>query len=46
MTAVDTALAETGTDSGDTRFARIPESASAEGACPPASVCVLSRSRR
>jgi tRNA(Ile)-lysidine synthase len=31
------ALAETGTDSGDTRFARIPESASAEGACHPAS---------
>ncbi len=30
-------LAETGTDSGDTRFARIPESASAAGACPPAS---------
>jgi phosphoribosyl-AMP cyclohydrolase / phosphoribosyl-ATP pyrophosphohydrolase len=34
---IDT-LAETGTDSGDTRCARIPESASAEGACPPASV--------
>ncbi len=32
------ALAETGTDSGDTRSARIPESAGAEGACHPASV--------
>jgi hypothetical protein len=32
------ALAETGTDLGDTRFARIPESASAKGACHPASV--------
>ncbi len=31
-------LAETGTDQGDTRSARIPESASAEGACHPASV--------
>ncbi len=31
-------LAETGTDKGDTRFARIPKSASAKGACPPASV--------
>ncbi|HWX44508.1 MAG TPA: cytochrome c biogenesis protein CcsA [Solirubrobacteraceae bacterium] len=31
-------LAETGTDQGDTRSARIPESASAEGACLPASV--------
>jgi two-component system OmpR family sensor kinase len=31
-------LAETGTDQGDTRSARIPESASAEGECPPASV--------
>jgi aspartate-semialdehyde dehydrogenase len=31
-------LAETGTDQGDTRSARIPESASAEGACSPASV--------
>jgi Fur family ferric uptake transcriptional regulator len=30
-------LAETGTDSGDTRSAPIPESASAEGACLPAS---------
>ncbi len=30
-------LAETGTDWGDTRFARIPESASAAGACLPAS---------
>jgi Fur family ferric uptake transcriptional regulator len=30
-------LAETGTDSGDTPSARIPESASAEGACLPAS---------
>jgi uracil-DNA glycosylase len=30
-------LAETGTESGDTRSARIPESASAEGACLPAS---------
>jgi glutaredoxin len=30
--------AETGTDQGDTRSARIPESASAEGACLPASV--------
>jgi poly(A) polymerase len=30
-------LAETGTDQGDTRSARIPESASAEGACLPAS---------
>ncbi len=30
-------LAETGTDQGDTRSARIPESASAEGACHPAS---------
>jgi 3-hydroxybutyryl-CoA dehydrogenase len=32
------ALAETGTDQGDTRSARIPGSASAEGACHPASV--------
>jgi error-prone DNA polymerase len=32
------ALAETGTDQGDTRSARIPESASAGGACHPASV--------
>ena len=31
-------LAKTGTDSGDTRSARIPESASAAGACLPASV--------
>ncbi|MFI5005463.1 MAG: hypothetical protein ACHQE6_10670, partial [Solirubrobacterales bacterium] len=31
-------VAETGTDQGDTRSARIPESASAEGACHPASV--------
>jgi phosphoribosyl-ATP pyrophosphohydrolase/phosphoribosyl-AMP cyclohydrolase len=31
-------LAGTGTDQGDTRSARIPESASAEGACLPASV--------
>ncbi|HXA54391.1 MAG TPA: amidohydrolase family protein [Solirubrobacteraceae bacterium] len=31
-------LAETGTDQGDTRSARVPESASAEGACHPASV--------
>ncbi len=31
-------LAETGTDSGDTSSARILESASAGGACPPASV--------
>jgi poly(A) polymerase len=31
-------LAETGTDQGDTRSARIPESASAESACQPASV--------
>ncbi len=31
-------LVETGTDWGDTRSARIPESASAEGACLPASV--------
>ncbi len=31
-------LAETGTDQGDTRSARIPESASAEGECLPASV--------
>ncbi len=30
-------LAETGTDRGDTRSARIPKSASAEGACHPAS---------
>jgi 4-hydroxy-tetrahydrodipicolinate synthase len=30
-------LAETGTDQGDTRSARIPESASAKGACQPAS---------
>jgi squalene synthase HpnC len=30
-------LAETGTDQGDTRSARIPESTSAGGACPPAS---------
>ncbi len=34
------ALAETGTDWGDTRSARIPKSASAEGACLPASVGV------
>ncbi len=32
------ALAETGTDWGDTRSARIPKSASAGGACHPASV--------
>ncbi len=32
------ALAETGTDWGDTRFARIPKSASGEAACLPASV--------
>ena len=32
------ALAETGTDWGDTRCARIPKSASAAGACLPASV--------
>jgi 2-succinyl-5-enolpyruvyl-6-hydroxy-3-cyclohexene-1-carboxylate synthase len=38
--AVAGVLAETGTDQGDTRSARIPESASAEGACPPASVGV------
>ena len=31
-------LVETGTDKGDTRSARIPESASAGGACLPASV--------
>jgi PadR family transcriptional regulator AphA len=31
-------LAETGTDWGDTRSARIPKSASAEGECLPASV--------
>jgi glycerate kinase len=31
-------LLETGTDKGDTRSARIPESASAGGACLPASV--------
>jgi phosphopantothenoylcysteine decarboxylase / phosphopantothenate---cysteine ligase len=31
-------LAETGTDQGDTRSARIPKSASAGGACLPASV--------
>ena len=31
-------LAETGTDWGDTRSARIPKSASAGGACLPASV--------
>ncbi len=31
------ALAETGTDWGDTRFARIPKSASAAGECLPAS---------
>ena len=31
-------LVETGTDQGDTRSARIPESASAGGACLPASV--------
>ncbi len=30
--------AETGTDQGDTRSARIPESAGAEGACHPASI--------
>jgi uracil-DNA glycosylase family 4 len=34
-------LTETGTDWGDTRFARIPKSASAEGACSPASVALL-----
>jgi UDP-N-acetylmuramoyl-L-alanyl-D-glutamate--2,6-diaminopimelate ligase len=34
-------LAETGTDWGDTRSARIPESASAGGACLPASVVAL-----
>ena len=34
-------LAETGTDWGDTRSARIPKSASAEGACPPISVGLL-----
>jgi N-methylhydantoinase B len=33
-------LAETGADWGDTRSARIPKSASAEGACLPASVGV------
>jgi uridine phosphorylase len=32
------ALAETGTDQGDTRFARVPESAGGEGVCLPASV--------
>jgi uridine phosphorylase len=37
------ALAETGTDQGDTRSARIPESASAGGACLPASVRGLAR---
>jgi signal transduction histidine kinase len=31
-------LVETGTDWGDTRYARIPKSASAEGECLPASV--------
>jgi tRNA nucleotidyltransferase (CCA-adding enzyme) len=36
--AVRDLLAETGTDWGDTRSARIPKSASAEGACLPASV--------
>ncbi|MFI5003644.1 MAG: ArnT family glycosyltransferase [Solirubrobacterales bacterium] len=35
--ATSAALAETGTDWGDTRSARIPKSASAERACPPAS---------
>jgi eukaryotic-like serine/threonine-protein kinase len=34
---VSPALADTGTDWGDTRFARIPESASAGGERPPAS---------
>jgi hypothetical protein len=43
--AVSASLAETGTDWGDTRSARIPKSASAEGACLPASVCVLAPSR-
>jgi hypothetical protein len=38
LLAVVALLAETGTDWGDTRFARIPKSASAEGACHPASV--------
>jgi 3-dehydroquinate synthase len=36
-------LAETGTDQGDTRCARVLESASAEGMCPPASVDVRLR---
>jgi dihydrofolate synthase/folylpolyglutamate synthase len=36
-------LAATGTDQGDTRFARIPESASAEGACLPASASLAER---
>jgi ribosomal-protein-alanine N-acetyltransferase len=36
-------LAETGTDWGDTRYARIPKSASAEGACLPASVTEYDR---
>jgi hypothetical protein len=36
-------LAETGTDEGDTRCARIPESASAAGACLPASVSASER---
>jgi hypothetical protein len=39
-------LAEMGTDWGDTRFARIPKSASAEGACLPASVGTESALRR
>ena len=36
--AIAPPLAETGTDQGDTRSARIPESASPGGACLPASV--------
>jgi hypothetical protein len=39
-------LAEMGTDWGDTRFARIPKSASAKGACLPASVGTQSALRR
>ncbi len=38
-------LVETGTDKGDTRFARIPESASAGGACHPASVATPEANR-
>jgi|HubBroStandDraft_6_1064221.scaffolds.fasta_scaffold08222_2 hypothetical protein len=38
LLAVVALLAETGTDWGDTRSARIPKSASAEGECHPASV--------